>query len=891
MIKASAMFSAHAVHVLLRNTLIFLIIFFIALFLWLQHGIQIDKLALGEYKVEKLYLKLDKKFILKAENLNIPISKEKPSFENIDKTFDRIKYLVTFFETIDLKNITFKDNKIDIFFTDEILYLSSDDYKIVGNIVRKGKKFTADISQLSLKKYDIEISGKLHYDLGKHYLYAEGDFDVYSIKGSFLANKKNDNIHLKLSSKNFKELRPLINRLTLNDKIKSWILDKIKVEEYILLNLEGDARLKDDGLKINFKSLSANMLLKKVKIYYKDSLEPIVADNCLLTYKNKSLYFDFKNPKYKDKSLQGSKVSMLHLASLDTVLKLDLHMITGWDKSLKKVLAAYKVNIPVKYKGNDLNVMLMMDIPLGKYKKKRKSKILLTVDAEKSSMWYKDIKLPLEKAHITYNNTIAHKIKVSTVLRKGNVHIGQTKIPVLSGKGSYIGNSVILEEVHIKDHWYDGTLSGKVDTLKKYGKLTFMVKKVSIGDVKKFIIIKNKKLPVSFDFSKKIDIDIPSLALAITNRKKDIKINITDIKKIKPYLQNIDLSFDGGVLNIIKKDTQYSFTGEIERKACFFYDKNGQCHTKIPCIGKIDKGNIDFYAFGKRLYYNSTKSRIKLKGIHIDLKKFLDSRDKYKNKKTKSKKLIILGQNSKIRYGKYKLVTDSYDIEISPKGNVKAVGSLDGDIVKFSRKDNIFNIKALRVKDKMLHPLIGFNGLKKGRYTLKMLGNPDKKMKGEIIVEGGALSGFKAYNNTIALLNTLPALATLNNPGFSEDGFRIKEGVVEYRMYKDKIIFDSIYIRGNSSTIVGKGSLNLKNKTINIKLAIQTARELGKLVGKVPLLGYILMGKDKSITIGLTIRGTLNKPIVKTSAAQDILTLPLQIIKRTLESPIYIMNK
>jgi hypothetical protein len=76
-----------------------------------------------------------------------------------------------------------------------------------------------------------------------------------------------------------------------------------------------------------------------------------------------------------------------------------------------------------------------------------------------------------------------------------------------------------------------------------------------------------------------------------------------------------------------------------------------------------------------------------------------------------------------------------------------------------------------------------------------------------------------------------------------------------------------------------------------MKLAIQTARELGKFVGNLPLLGYILMGKDKSMTVGLRITGSLNKPKVKTSAAQDILSLPLQIIKRTLESPAHIINK
>jgi hypothetical protein len=299
---------------------------------------------------------------------------------------------------------------------------------------------------------------------------------------------------------------------------------------------------------------------------------------------------------------------------------------------------------------------------------------------------------------------------------------------------------------------------------------------------------------------------------------------------------------------------------------------------------------MHFYAFDKRLHIDVLKSRFTLKNLNIDLKKFLETKT-LQRKNSKNKKRSIIGKNSKIRYDKYILLTDNYDIEVKANGDIKAVGSLGGDRVKFSKKGKEFSIEALRIKDKLLHPLIHFKGLKGGRYSLKKSGNPDKVMKGEIIIEGGVIKGFKAYNNTLAFINTLPALATLHHPGFSKKGYKIKKGVIKYRMIKNDIIFDSINIEGGSSTIVGKGKINLKNKKIKMDLAIRTARELGSFIGSIPLLGYIIMGKDKSMTIGLKIRGTLENPKVKTSAAKEILTLPLQILKRTLESPAHIINK
>ena len=850
-----------------------------------------DSLVLGQYKVEGLYLKLGKKLTLIADNVVIPKSKAKPSFKNVDKTFDTIKYLFTFFDYIDLKNVTFENNHLNVIFTDDILYITSDDYEIAGNIHRAGQTLTANVSLLYLKKQDITIKGNLSYDLIDSRLSTEGDFDAYNIQGSFIADKRGDEIGFKLSSTEFTDLKTVIETFHLQEGVKAWIVDRVQAKKYQLNTLEGKGYITKNGFKMDFDALQGEMLFDGVKIYYQKTLDPVLAKNLKLTYKHKALYFELGDPVYKKRTLKGSKVAITGLGEDKTLLKLDLHMLTPIDNELQKILKSYDVNIPVKYKGAPVDVDFKMDIPLGKYAKKKKNSVRVMVDLKQGDIWYKKVKLPLQKGKVTFNNQEKESIKVSVTLKKGEVKIGKTQLPVLGGKGYYAKGIVTLNNVHIKESWYEGTLKGKINLKKKKADLMLNAKQISIGDKKKFIVLKNKMLPLTLDYSKNLQIHVPSLALKITNNIKNVRINITKIEKIKPYLRNIALKIEGGNLNIVKQGENYTFTGELRRKSCFLYEKNARCYTKVPVSGKVTKGDLVFYAFGKRLYYNATKSRIKLKNLNIDLKKFLDARKQTGKKSTKHSKLVILGKNSKIRYKKYTLVTDSYDIEISPKDNIKASGSLGGDIVQFSKKGKIFSLKALRIKDKMLHPLIGFKGLKKGRYTLKKSGNPDGVMKGQIIVEGGIMSDFKAYNNTLALLNAIPALATLSNPGFSEKGFKIDQGVVEYRMIGDRIIFDSVFIKGRSATIVGKGELNLKKKTINMKLAIQTARELGKFVGNLPLLGYILMGKDKSMTVGLKITGTLNKPKVVTSAAQDILSLPLQIIKRTLESPAHIINK
>ncbi|MEA1953216.1 MAG: AsmA-like C-terminal domain-containing protein [Campylobacterota bacterium] len=855
MIKSTIIFSSHAIHVLIRNTLILLIILFVGLFYWLKAGIHVDNLTFGHYKIEGLYIKLNKKLTLKAHNIIIPTTKAKPSFNNIDQTFDNMKYLFTFFDYIELEKIHFENNKLNIFFADDILYVTSNDYEIVGNIHRKGAIYTSEISFLHIKKENIYLSGKLMYDAKRNRMETKGKFNAYHIKGRFKVNKEHDSIDFSLNSEVFTDLKTLIDKFPLSEEIKSWIVGKIQANEYKLHFLTGRGKIKDNAFKIDFDTLKGDVLYKEVKIFYKEGLSPVVTDNFILSYKNGGLDFTLKNPMYQDRNLSGSKVSIDHLLDEEPIiLSLDLHIESVIDSVVQKILKAYNLTLPVRQEGSLAKVNVKLDIPLGE------------TNQETSTF-------------------------VNVDLAKGDLFINKVKLSVNKGNVQFDKGFIILNGIELQSDWYKGIVKGEIDLATKKAKLSLDAKYISIGEKRnKFFVLKNKNIPFTLHYSNRIKVDIPSLKLKIENYSKSLAIKVGKLKKIKPYLKNLGLQIDDGVLDIRTKDFKtYTFKGTLHRKSCVLYGRKDVCYTRVPCSGKATKNGISFYAFNKKLYYNSAKSQIKLKNLNIDLKKFLSVREKVK--KSKVKNIVLIGKKSKLKYGKFRLLTDSYDIEVKANGNIKAYGSLNGDVVKFNKKRKNISVKALRVKDKMLHPFINFKGLKKGRYTLKMSGNPDKVLKGQIIVEGGIMSDFKAYNNTLAFINTLPALATLQNPGFSEKGFKIKEGVVEYTLRKNKIIFTSVYIKGGSATIVGKGEVDIKTKKIKMDLAIQTARELGKFVGSIPLLGYILMGKDKSMTVGLSVTGTLNNPKVKTSATQEILLMPLQLLKRTIELPAHILNR
>jgi hypothetical protein len=812
-------------------------------------------LTFGRYEIDGLYIKLDKKLILEAENIIIPKSKAKPSFKNVDRTFDNIKYLFTFFDSIELKRVHFNDNVLTVVFVDNILYITSNEYEIAGNIERVGQKLVADVSLLYIKKEDIRIDGKLAYDLKKNRLKTQGRFDAYNIKGSFKAEQEDGHIRFALKSEPFTDLRTIIGKFPLHPVVRSWIVDKIQAERYRLHTLEGRVNIDKNGLSLDVGSLYGKAFLENAKIYYKEGLSPVLTEKLTLSYRKGGLYFDLKEPVYENRDLNGSSVKITGFTGKEPiVLQVDLHIKSPMDRTVQKIFRAYGLQIPVTQERGVARADVNISVPLSD--QSRKTSVLVNVELE-----------------------------------EGDVYIGNVRLPVTKGNVQYEKGMIVLRDIMLKEQWYEGKVNGKVDVKAKKSKLQFEVKSIEIGKGKeKFFVLKKKMLPVTIDYTKELAVSVPLLGLKVYKTAEQVAIELSDLKKIKPYLQHTGISVEGGDLKLFTKTLQeFSFKGVLKQNDCFFYDNDNACYVLIPYSGTFTSKGLKVYAFDKRLFYDAAKSRVKLTKLNIDLKKFLAA--KKRAEKNKMKGIVILGKQSNIRYENHTLVTDSYDIEVKPNGDIKAIGSLDGDIVKFSKTGKIFSMQALRVKDKMLHPLIDFDGLKEGRYSLKKYGDPDKEMKGKIIVEGGVLSDFKAYNNILAFINAIPALAALKSPGFSQKGFKIKEGVVDYRMFKEKIVFDSIYIQGASATFVGKGEIDLKKKSIQMDLAIQTAREFGKLVGNLPLLGYILMGKDKSMTVGLKISGPLKNPKVETSAAEEILALPLQLIKRTIESPAHLMNK
>jgi hypothetical protein len=164
------------------------------LFIWLKVGVKIDTLKVSKYNIDGLYIKLGKKLTLKADYISIPKSKSEPSFGRIDEGLEPIKYLLTFFEYIELKKIVFDNNIVGIRFKDDLLKISSKDFDISGTVKREGNMIKVTIPSLYIKEKDVTLSGKLNYDLHEETIETEGHFLIHDTSGDFSAKKVGEEI-------------------------------------------------------------------------------------------------------------------------------------------------------------------------------------------------------------------------------------------------------------------------------------------------------------------------------------------------------------------------------------------------------------------------------------------------------------------------------------------------------------------------------------------------------------------------------------------------------------------------------------------------------------------------------------------------------------------------
>ena len=184
--------------------------------------------------------------------------------------------------------------------------------------------------------------------------------------------------------------------------------------------------------------------------------------------------------------------------------------------------------------------------------------------------------------------------------------------------------------------------------------------------------------------------------------------------------------------------------------------------------------------------------------------------------------------------------------------------------------------------NKFMENLFSLSKFKGGKLNFSMNGTISN-YDGLFYIVDTTIVDYKMINNILAFVNTVPSLATFSLPGYSKSGLKVKSAYMNFNAKNSVFHISDFFLDSKEIDILGGGVADLNKDKIDVTLNLKT--DLGSSVSKIPLVGYILLGDDNSVSTTMKITGKLSNPKVKSLLAKDIAVAPINIIKRAFLLP------
>uniref|UniRef100_UPI002633DCD8 YhdP family protein n=1 Tax=uncultured Campylobacter sp. TaxID=218934 RepID=UPI002633DCD8 len=384
----------------------------------------------------------------------------------------------------------------------------------------------------------------------------------------------------------------------------------------------------------------------------------------------------------------------------------------------------------------------------------------------------------------------------------------------------------------------------------------------------------------------KLDIALPaavSLKFGAQN-----EINLPDAKSLLPYsplLKSLQIS-EGGV-NIKTKDFEnlsieangVKFETPLFKKDGSPYDADSFAIdvNANGATGKSKSGGLNFKISGGK-----TELFIKELDLALSGDENLTDKDGDIEFEAKGSKLILNDFNATLDLLAYSGQSTDGTVRFDAKparGNFSLIKS-----------DKKFEMWANDIRGEFINSIFNIKSFEGGSFKMRVLGSSTDDFKGEVRLIGATLKDYTFYNQLLTFLNSVPSLLVFKTPDFGADGYPVKFGKILFEKKGDVLKFLAIELESSSADIGGHGTINLATKEIDVDLELKLLKDASSIIDKIPLINQIVLGKDRTLSTVIKVRGTLQKPQYSTQILQDALLSPFKIIRNVLEAPFLIFE-
>ena len=615
------------------------------------------------------------------------------------------------------------------------------------------------------------------------------------------------------------------------------------INKIFLTNKDINSAIYNTKIKYSFYTNKLFVANNKVNLKYKDIKD-------IQLYKIKT-YYDINNNSLKTnipKSyIEKIKLYNMAISFQNSLLKVLFKSNTLLSQKLNKILATFGVNNSI-YQANGKN----------------KIDALITYDLKKDKL-HTDIKIDVKHSKLMLTKTSFLDVKYSSLrLKDSNIYLNKTD---LDYNISIVNINYLLHK-------------GVINLDKLYIKTEGILKDLNVTNV---VEIKNRPENLYIDL-KGIDIFLEKLDADVLIHD-DIIVDINKLHNLVPYnnyLKEYNIN-DGKVKVIINNGVKIE-SNITKTKQAILLNKLKPLKN-INITTNIKDGNTTIYNPKLKINIfdenNITKITGGYKNLDINITKFVDQ-NKSEDNTTPKIETHIKAVNSYIVYNNLKLFSKKLSIDYNGT-NAKVVSLYRDRNITVLYNDGELKLYGLNIRGKTFKDLTNTNILNQPLLTIFALKNKNSDiLQGFIEIKKGYIKELKVFNNVIATINLIPSLITFQPAGFSDKGYKIKHGYIDYFLYNNVLFLKQVNIKGENITFSAKGYIDLAKKTIDLNVNVNL---IVKLIKDIPIINYILLGKDNGITIKISITGDLNNPEVHKNAIENIVMSPLGIIKRLFLTP------
>ena len=816
----------------------------------------IDLMLNGKVKVDYFNEELDligKYFYKDLEgNITLDMNEKIANFSLNSQEFESLKFLKKFFRLSPVAEAWMYDNvegKLQL----KEFYGSFDlknnkiiEESLYGKAVIKDAKikFHKNIKKINTKQIDVGFEhNKLTLDL------IEPVFENIKIDGSYvhinnIASSKNGNVVVNIEAKKAKLDNRILNILKAYDINLPLVQKSGNTNASVTLTIPY-AKNKKMDTKGKFILSKSDILLQKFP--FSTTKATVTLDNSKVKITNADIKHKNMIHANLDFEIDTKTSSAKGNALIKSFLIEDKNDKIVHIKNKKTPLFfSYKDNVDIKLSG------INTDIKISDY---------IYVDIDKLSSIY----------------------NYSDLLKKINIKNGDLSLKIKDENDISFTSSINGLDFPIEKD------SKKITALKVKGLIKNDYVKVNSLDNNIKVEIKNKEIfislnntDVSINTKESSANELPLLNVSAKNAKFKLDNDVYDLKTAKAILKPDLITFWAEVRNLdlpILKD--------------------GKKVSELNIKGDYSKNSVNIQSLDKKIilkYSKNNKADIKIDGYDVLV-------NTNKEEESKINDLNVEGKNSNIIVNdKFKFLADIFNLRLRDHNKYFHLNHKKTDFTFKESKDKQIDIFASDISDEFINTIFTKQILKGNNIQFLAKGTASS-IKGKMILKDVKVEDLAILNNLLLFINTSPALINpllaipsvvgmATTGGFNLTGYRVIDGVLTFDYNQDKKLLniEKLVTVGNGIDFEGSGIVDLNKGTVDSNVKLIFLKDYSKIVGAIPIVNYVLLGKDNRVETKVNIFGPLENPKISTNLTKDAFSVPLNIAKRVLTSPVEFIN-